>query len=288
MDNASNNTTFMQHFSVLLAEAGILDFDAKDNYIRCFAHIINLCAQATIKAMEKEDSHEIHSETDTETESDDNTPGQVARLRRRAGPIRRCRKMVAFIRKSGQRRDELLRIINEGNEAGLWTEFNVGGGTAVVALSLVTVLPDVKTRWDSVFYMLRRLRYLQQPIKKFFNMHRDAQSFSHPLENRHWNRLEILELILQPHTVQTIMSSENTPILAATIPAFELFLSAWEAMKVDQDLAEANVAPIITPGLNLAKSYYKKLDDSKAYILAMCYGSNSYIAQDPILSRPGR
>ncbi|KAJ6545617.1 hypothetical protein B0H19DRAFT_955687, partial [Mycena capillaripes] len=73
-----------------------------------------------------------------------------------------------------------------------------------------------------------------------------------------------------PHTVQTIMSSENTPILAGTIPAFELFMSAWETMKADEDLAEENVASIITPGLNVAKSYYKKLGDSDAYIIAMC------------------
>jgi hypothetical protein len=31
-----------------------------------------------------------------------------------------------------------------------------------VVLAVVTVLPDVKTRWDSVFYMLRRLQYLQE------------------------------------------------------------------------------------------------------------------------------
>jgi hypothetical protein len=28
-------------------------------------------------------------------------------------------------------------------------------------------------------------------------MDRDAQGFKHPLENQHWDRLEILELILQ-------------------------------------------------------------------------------------------
>jgi rRNA maturation endonuclease Nob1 len=66
------------------------------------------------------------------------------------------------------------------------------------------------------------------------------------------------------------MSSENTPILAATIPAFELFLSAWQAMKADGDLAVENVASIISPGLNIAKNYYRKLDDSNAYIIAMC------------------
>ncbi|KAF8139565.1 hypothetical protein K438DRAFT_706885 [Mycena galopus ATCC 62051] len=98
--------------------------------------------------------------------------------------------------------------------------------------------------------MLRHLQYLQQSVTRFFNMYLDAQSFSHPLENHLWNRLEILELILQLHAVQTIMSSENTPILAATIPAFELFPSAWEAMKADVDLAKENIASIITPGFS--------------------------------------
>ncbi|KAF8156178.1 hypothetical protein K438DRAFT_1777601 [Mycena galopus ATCC 62051] len=101
-------------------------------------------------------------------------------------------------------------------------------------------------------------------------MYLDAQSFSHPLENCHWNRLEILELILQSQAVQTIMSSENTPILPATIPAFELFTSAWEAMKADGDLVEENVVSIITPGLDLARKYCKKLEASNAYIIAMC------------------
>jgi hypothetical protein len=31
-----------------------------------------------------------------------------------------------------------------------------------MTLASVTVIADVKTRWDSVFYMLRCLRYLQQ------------------------------------------------------------------------------------------------------------------------------
>ncbi|KAF8206641.1 hypothetical protein K438DRAFT_1962975 [Mycena galopus ATCC 62051] len=65
------------------------------------------------------------------------------------------------------------------------------------------------------------------------------------------------------------MSSENTPILAATIPAFELFSSAWEAMKANGDLAEEHVASIITSGLDLARKYYKKLEASNAYIITM-------------------
>lgn len=82
----------MPHLSFLLAGRGIPDFDAKGNYIRCFAHIINFCAQATIKTMEKEDSRDVHSEPETETESDDDAPGLHVRARHRAGPIRRARK----------------------------------------------------------------------------------------------------------------------------------------------------------------------------------------------------
>jgi hypothetical protein len=100
--------------------------------------------------MEKEDSrHDLHSETETETESDDDVPGHAVHARRRAGPIRRAQKMVAFIRKLGQRCDKLLDIIKQGNERQLWTEISVVAQTAereVVSLSEVTVLPDVKTR----------------------------------------------------------------------------------------------------------------------------------------------
>jgi hypothetical protein len=73
--------------------------------------------------------------------------------------------MVGFIRKSGQRRDQLLNIIKEGNDQQLWTETVERDGRTeqvVVQLKPLMVLPDVKTRWDSVFYMLRRLRYLRQ------------------------------------------------------------------------------------------------------------------------------
>ncbi|KAJ6617266.1 hypothetical protein B0H10DRAFT_1797772 [Mycena sp. CBHHK59/15] len=138
-------------------------------------------------------------------------------------------------------------------------------------LASVSVMADVKTRWDSVFYMLRRLRYLQQPIVRFFALNRDANKLRHPLENKHWLRLELMELILQqPHTVQTTMSAENTPILAGSIPAFELFISSWKSMLADTDLQNENIAKFIQPGLDIATNYYNKMGDTDAYIIAMC------------------
>ncbi|KAJ7737491.1 hypothetical protein B0H16DRAFT_1466129 [Mycena metata] len=67
----------------------------------------------------------------------------------------------------------------------------------------------------------------------------------HPLENRHWNRLEILESIL------------------------ELFISSCEAMITDSDLEDQNIANIMSPGLEIAKKYYDKFDNADAYIIAI-------------------
>ncbi|KAJ7667368.1 hypothetical protein B0H17DRAFT_255021 [Mycena rosella] len=66
------------------------------------------------------------------------------------------------------------------------------------------------------------------------------------------------------------MSSESTPILAATTPAFELFMSSWESMKADSDLEEENIVDLISPGLIIVRKYYDKFADTNAYIIAMC------------------
>lgn len=133
----------MLHLSSLLSDIGILDFDEKQNYIRCFAHIINLCSQAVIRVMEKDDADAEHSDPDTEpaTEStDDEEPVPVGmratRYTRKAGPIHHARKTVAFIRKSGQRRDELQNIIAHRNTHSLWKEVTVGEAGRLVESSV--------------------------------------------------------------------------------------------------------------------------------------------------------
>jgi hypothetical protein len=62
------------------------------------------------------------------------------------------------------------------------------------------------------------------------------------------------------------MSKEKTPVLAGAIPSFERFMSRWER------LAEKNahLAPAIQIGLDFATKYYKRMDDTDAYVVAMC------------------
>ncbi|KAL6309508.1 ribonuclease H-like domain-containing protein [Sparassis latifolia] len=49
-DNASNNDIMMVELARLLTTRGV-NFDAKDNQVRCFAHVINLCAQAILSSL---------------------------------------------------------------------------------------------------------------------------------------------------------------------------------------------------------------------------------------------
>jgi hypothetical protein len=91
LNNASNNATFLLHLGILLQEIGVHDFDEKQNYIRCFAHVINLCSQAVIRVMEKDDVDDQYSdsETDPATESStgSNSGPRATRYTRKTGPI---------------------------------------------------------------------------------------------------------------------------------------------------------------------------------------------------------
>lgn len=63
-----------------------------------------------------------------------------------------------------------------------------------------------------------------------------------------------------------MLSKEETPVLAGAIPAFEIFLTKME------QLAELkpHLKPFIKEGLSFAYKYYKRMDGTSAYIIAMC------------------
>ena len=54
-------------------------------------------------------------------------------------------------------------------------------------------------------------------------------------------------------------------MLAGSMPAFEMFMTTWEM------LAEKNAClkPFIEIGLSWARKYYQRMDNTKAYIIAM-------------------
>jgi hypothetical protein len=61
------------------------------------------------------------------------------------------------------------------------------------------------------------------------------------------------------------MSSDTNPVLAGSIPAFEIFMTSWER------LAERHprLKGWIDVGLGWANQYYSRMDLTKSYVIAM-------------------
>jgi hypothetical protein len=146
MDNASNNETMMQALEAILAKREI-KFDANDRRIMCFAHVINLCSGRVVRGAT---NNEV-VDKDGSSSSDDDTVAP--------NPIARARAAVRAIRGSGKRRSAFEGVIKNGNASG-W--FKRGPSSEVVQLKQLQLLRDVRTRWDSVYQMLHRLREMRE------------------------------------------------------------------------------------------------------------------------------
>ena len=143
----------MQELATLL-QAREIDFDPLDRRIMCFPHVINICCQHVIA-----DFTNIELAEATEEFVAVLPPGvsnrQTFEEAVKRDPVALGRNIVRVLRNSGQQRDLFDDIVRDGNEKG-W--FQVGNPPRGIRLPLVQLLRDVATRWDSVFYMVRRLR----------------------------------------------------------------------------------------------------------------------------------
>jgi len=139
MDNASNNGAMMESLAQKLKLCDV-PFDACDNRIMCFAHIIDLCSRQAIRAASGVDEGVPPS---NETASD---------------PISVACAAVRAIRGSGKRRRDFKQVIADGNKGG-W--FKAGWPPEMVHLKPLQLLRDIPTGWDSVFHMLHRLREMR-------------------------------------------------------------------------------------------------------------------------------
>jgi hypothetical protein len=85
-------------------------------------------------------------------------------------PITRLRALIRALRASGKRREafrERIRLGNAGSEF-VDPEAREQGECKVVKVPELTLLRDVDTRWDSVYYMITRARTLR-PVRSWFS-----------------------------------------------------------------------------------------------------------------------
>ena len=124
------------HLKNLLDKHGIpTQFDPVNDWIYCYAHVIDLGCKAVVnnwpdnKELEEYDEDKI------------------------CNPVALTSKVVQSIRGSGARQERFTEVIETGNAKGY---FEVGG--KVVQLKEWQLLHYVHTRWDSCYLMLSRLQ----------------------------------------------------------------------------------------------------------------------------------
>jgi hypothetical protein len=126
-----------------------ISFSASDRRIMCFGHVVDLSSGRVIQQV---DPKAGKAGDDTDDDCDDAAA---------ANPIALARSVVRVIRASGKRREAFEDLITSGNEKG-W--FQKGDPPKPTKIKHRQLLRDVQTRWDSVYYMLKRLR-MMRPVR---------------------------------------------------------------------------------------------------------------------------
>src|SRR5260370_28772849 len=154
MDNVSNNKTMMEELGVSLTGRESTCNPSND-YIMCFAHIIDLSSGQVI--------HKVEGKQNDKDDFDFNNDNDDTNL---SNPIGAAHAIVRSIWASGTRRKAFNSIIKSGNEEGWFKDTQSSEETKVKHVQL---LRDVQTRWDSVYHMLKRLHDMQ-PVRLNFSL----------------------------------------------------------------------------------------------------------------------
>jgi hypothetical protein len=148
LDNLTTNDKMLENHE-------IFSFDSKDNRIMCFLHIINITVQHVLKKMslaqvpENDDDPEVFTgepNTDKGHRFSQSFAAACAQ-----DPIACLRKIVMVIQSSRQHCDVLMRWIETGNQNRLFVLNN-----RPVQIQPRQLLRDVRTRWDSMYQMIKR------------------------------------------------------------------------------------------------------------------------------------
>jgi hypothetical protein len=76
-------------------------------------------------------------------------------------PLSRARRIVRLIRSSDQHREGFQEFVKDGNQRGWFIFKEKEKEPVTVKVPQLELLRDVKTRWDSTYLMLQRLRELR-------------------------------------------------------------------------------------------------------------------------------
>uniref|UniRef100_A0A0W0FNI4 Uncharacterized protein n=1 Tax=Moniliophthora roreri TaxID=221103 RepID=A0A0W0FNI4_MONRR len=227
-DNATNNDGMFHRLHKRLQMTNI-DFHWYHNHIRCFAHIIHLAITAILDKMDAIDLAEIFANREGVS-----LPGG------RSGVCwASSQRQIAFetLVRQARNRQELLLV------------------------------QDITNCWSSSHNMLKRAIILHPQLEEFKLDQNHGQDIApHILNKYEWMAVEVCEHILGvPHAFQHVLSIEETPCLAFTIPAFHAVIDNWQVLQ-DND---PDFYAIIKQGIKKLDDYLEHIRDVPAYFLSM-------------------
>jgi hypothetical protein len=181
--------------------ADVVNFDHLNNCVRCYAHIINICTSHVVSSFtstsksylsglnvpldpdyatccNSDHDDELNPLDDEFSDNEDyefELPGCYSRQGNsrfkawaegiKRDPLRHARRVIRLLRSSGEHRQGFQKFIQDGNEHRWFTTKDSNGKRLAVVVPELQLLRNVKTRWDSVYMMLLRLRELR-PVSR--------------------------------------------------------------------------------------------------------------------------
>ncbi|KAI9058884.1 hypothetical protein FKP32DRAFT_1580955 [Trametes sanguinea] len=238
-----------------LLQAKGISFHSKGNRLRCFSHVVNIAVKHGLAALtDTNPSSYMDSEADTGS-----TPPQAQELPSpHSSDDPRARQLVNACRASGQRCEDFMATITEGNRTEAF-----GQGKSLRAVQL---LRDVNTWWSSTFLMIDRLLELYPTVLVFMESPRQSDISYHLLNEAELQVLQdIRGFLLLPHLVQELLSAEQTPTASQAIPAYERLLNILNLARIKYP----KIAHGIEASITAIKQYMCYTRQTRAYALAM-------------------
>ncbi|KAI9061181.1 hypothetical protein FKP32DRAFT_1576752 [Trametes sanguinea] len=239
----------MDDLEKILKEKGVR-FHRMGNRIRCFPHVVNISVQHALRALgcsaKKSDTPPVESRASS---SDNEYADALSQ-----NPVAAARELVKKARQSGLRREEFEQIVSDCIENGTFGEDSDPGGTQL--------LRDVDTRWSSTFLMLDRLLALYPAVQILMRKHDPAVLLSDKALDV---LADIREFLAIPHSVQELLSAENTPTASLALPAYATLIDILKGAQ--------KKLPRIAHGMQAAiyalEEYMAYTRQTRVYALAM-------------------
>jgi hypothetical protein len=172
VDNAANNTTFIQEIEKIYRVKYHMTWKADEAQVSCFPHTLNICTQRTVRVLESlplgppakdqindsDGSDSDDSDDDSDGDDSEGNDSEGDDQHNRKSPIHKLRALIRGIRSSDQRQTAFKEIILAGNTYGWWREDSdvPGEQGATIQITPKQLILDVRTRWSSTYLMLRR------------------------------------------------------------------------------------------------------------------------------------